>query len=126
MRTKPRRTSVLVVDDDDLVRKAICQSLAQEGYDATGAVNGADVTPRFWRHQFDAMILECTNCGEEFVFTADAQQYFSDLRKNDTPKLCKCCYIEQRKKTASSSRSCRKRGSSTRVNKVSSVRSGIR
>jgi len=53
-----RKRSVLVVDDDDQLREAICQSLAQEGYDVTGAVNGADVTHRFWRPQFDAMIVD--------------------------------------------------------------------
>lgn len=42
---------------------------------------------------FQTKILICTDCGEEFVFTADAQQYFSERKLNHVPKLCKVCYL---------------------------------
>jgi len=42
-------------------------------------------------------VLICTDCGEEFVFTVDAQEYF--LRKGFTeePKRCKNCYTQLKK-----------------------------
>ncbi len=41
-------------------------------------------------------ILVCTVCGEEFVFTAEAQQYFTE-RRTDDPKRCKYCHLNYRK-----------------------------
>jgi hypothetical protein len=46
---------------------------------------------------FQAKILICKECGEEFVFTADAQEHFSTRRLTLLPKLCKLCHIAARK-----------------------------
>ncbi len=37
-------------------------------------------------------ILICVDCGEEFVFTASAQQYFADRGITGDPKRCRNCY----------------------------------
>src|SRR5688500_17713436 len=37
-----RRTRVLVVEDDEGIREALCDLLATEGFDVTSAVHGAD------------------------------------------------------------------------------------
>jgi len=34
------RNSILVVDDDDLERRSICETLSREGYEAVGVENG--------------------------------------------------------------------------------------
>ena len=41
----------------------------------------------------EARILTCTDCHEEFVFTAEAQEYFADLGHFDDPKRCKACHF---------------------------------
>jgi hypothetical protein len=46
---------------------------------------------------FQTKILICKDCEEEFVFTADAQQYFSERHLNHKPKLCKVCYLAARR-----------------------------
>lgn len=37
-------------------------------------------------------ILVCVNCGEEFVFTAAAREYFLSLGYSGLPRRCKSCY----------------------------------
>jgi hypothetical protein len=46
---------------------------------------------------FANSILVCVDCGEEFVFTASAQKYFSDRGFVDPPKRCKSCYNDFRR-----------------------------
>jgi hypothetical protein len=36
-------------------------------------------------------VLVCIECGEEFVFTVGAQEYFAEHRMTD-PKRCKQCH----------------------------------
>ena len=45
---------------------------------------------------FSNSILICVDCGEEFVFTASAQEYFAERGFTDPPKRCKSCYNEYR------------------------------
>ena len=47
--------------------------------------------------QFEDKILICTDCEEEFVFTAGAQQYFRDRGIAEQPKRCKACYMALKK-----------------------------
>ena len=42
----------------------------------------------------DCRILVCNECGEEFVFTSDAQAYWARLGKTEDPKNCRSCHIE--------------------------------
>ncbi|RKX25275.1 MAG: cytochrome C551 [Candidatus Zixiibacteriota bacterium] len=39
-----------------------------------------------------AKILICCDCGEEFVVTVDAQEYFADRGYIRNPKRCKTCF----------------------------------
>jgi hypothetical protein len=41
---------------------------------------------------FEPRVLICSDCGEEFVFTAAAQQYFIERGFTDDPKRCKSCH----------------------------------
>ena len=47
--------------------------------------------------QFQDKILICRDCGEEFVFTVSAQQYFAERGFAEEPKRCKACYMEIRR-----------------------------
>jgi len=38
---------------------------------------------------FETKILTCADCGEEFVFTVAAQEYFAEKGYTEDPKLCK-------------------------------------
>jgi hypothetical protein len=37
-------------------------------------------------------ILVCVECGEEFVFTVSAQEYFEEKGYHQSPKRCKICH----------------------------------
>lgn len=37
-------------------------------------------------------ILKCVECGEEFVFTVAAQEYFLEKGYLQSPKRCKACH----------------------------------
>jgi CxxC-x17-CxxC domain-containing protein len=41
--------------------------------------------------QFVDRFLKCSDCGEEFVFTAGEQLFFSDKQFKNDPKRCKLC-----------------------------------
>jgi len=47
----------------------------------------------------DDLMLQCSDCGQEFVFTASEQQFFHE-RGYSTPKRCKSC--RQAKQSAGS------------------------
>ena len=47
-------------------------------------------------------VLICCECGEEFVFTAAAQQYFAERGYTEDPKRCKACYTHFKKSQRSS------------------------
>lgn len=41
---------------------------------------------------FEAKVLICVECEEEFIFTIGAQEYFAERGYNEEPKRCKHCY----------------------------------
>ena len=43
---------------------------------------------------FEAKVLICVECGEEFIFTIGAQEYFAERGYNEEPKRCKHCYMQ--------------------------------
>jgi uncharacterized protein (DUF983 family) len=51
---------------------------------------------------FQPRVLICSECGEEFVFTVKAQQYFVERGYTDDPKRCKACYTQIKKSQRSS------------------------
>ena len=46
---------------------------------------------------FELKILVCCECGEEFVFTAAAQEYFAERGYTEDPKRCKACHMKHKK-----------------------------
>ncbi len=46
---------------------------------------------------FETKILICAECGEEFVFTVAAQEYFAEKGYTEDPKLCKSCYMQRKR-----------------------------
>lgn len=56
----PTNCRILVVDDDDAMRKSICRALALEGYDVEDAADGFDAVARFTRNAVppDAVVLD--------------------------------------------------------------------
>jgi len=52
--------------------------------------------------KFKTKILVCQDCGEEFVFTADAQEWNAQRGYRDNPQRCKACHIEYLKKISAS------------------------
>ncbi len=42
-------------------------------------------------------ILVCVECGEEFVFTVQAQEYFAERGYTEDPKRCKHCYVRHKR-----------------------------
>ena len=46
---------------------------------------------------FEPKFLICSECGEEFVFTSAAQQYFVERGYNEEPKRCKTCHTRYKK-----------------------------
>ena len=47
--------------------------------------------------KYTARILTCRDCNEEFVFTAEAQEYFSGRGYNEDPEKCKSCYTKSKR-----------------------------
>ena len=50
---------------------------------------------------FQTKILICADCGEEFVFTVAAQEYFAEKGYTEDPKLCKTCYMQRKREKKS-------------------------
>lgn len=46
---------------------------------------------------FEPRFLICCDCGEEFVFTVTAQEYFAERGYSEDPKRCKTCYTTYKK-----------------------------
>ena len=46
---------------------------------------------------YEQRILICSECGEEFVFTAQAQEYFTKQGWIGNPRKCKACHAVHRK-----------------------------
>lgn len=53
---------------------------------------------------FEMKILICADCGEEFVFTIAAQEYFAGKGYTEDPKLCKSCYMQLKRDKKSQGR----------------------
>ncbi len=51
---------------------------------------------------FQSRVLLCCECGEEFVFTVAAQEYFTERGYTEDPKRCKACYTQFKKSQRSS------------------------
>jgi len=49
------------------------------------------------KNGIEPKILICTECGEEFVFTVAAQQYFLERGYSEDPKRCKTCHTQYKK-----------------------------
>ena len=47
--------------------------------------------------EMEPKILLCTECGEEFVFTSQAQIYFLERGYTEDPKRCKSCHTGYKK-----------------------------
>lgn len=45
----------------------------------------------------EAKFLTCVDCGEEFVFTVNAQAYFAEKGYTEDPKRCKHCYMKHKR-----------------------------
>ncbi|MCC6860482.1 MAG: zinc-ribbon domain containing protein [Bryobacterales bacterium] len=41
--------------------------------------------------EFQDRVLNCAECGAEFIFTAGEQQFFHDKNLRNEPKRCKAC-----------------------------------
>ena len=41
--------------------------------------------------EFQDRVLQCVDCGEDFVFTAGEQLFFHDKQFKNLPKRCKAC-----------------------------------
>lgn len=46
---------------------------------------------------FKQRFLVCSECGEEFVFTIQAQEYFARRGWVGDPRKCKPCHVQYRK-----------------------------
>jgi hypothetical protein len=46
---------------------------------------------------FEPKILICVECGQEFVFTINAQEYFAERGYTEDPKRCKHCYMKHKR-----------------------------
>ncbi len=58
--------------------------------------------------EFEDIKLVCEDCGEEFPFTGDEQQYYSE-RGFQTPKRCKLCRDKRKTARAGNSRGFREK-----------------
>jgi hypothetical protein len=45
----------------------------------------------------ECQILICLACGEEFVFTAEAQEFFEQRGIDGAPKWCRSCFVERKR-----------------------------
>jgi len=46
---------------------------------------------------YEPRVLICCECGEEFVFTGAAQEYFAERGYTEDPKRCKACHTKYKK-----------------------------
>jgi len=47
--------------------------------------------------KFVPRVLICSECGEEFAFTVQAQEYFAERGYTEDPKRCKSCHQRRKK-----------------------------
>ena len=41
--------------------------------------------------EYKDKVIKCTDCGEEFIFTAGEQAFYAEKGFNNEPKRCKPC-----------------------------------
>ena len=58
MTTGQNKRSILVVDDEDAVRSAICEALTREDYDVIGSPSAPDAIIKVSQMKFDVAILD--------------------------------------------------------------------
>lgn len=46
---------------------------------------------------FQAKVLICVECGEEFIFTVGAQEYFAEKGYTEDPRRCKHCHTKMKR-----------------------------
>ena len=44
---------------------------------------------------FQDRVLQCVDCGTDFVFTAGEQQFYQEKQFHNEPKRCKACKIKK-------------------------------
>src|SRR5947209_4938202 len=49
---------LLIVDDEVELRNALCETLADEGFETRGAASGAEGLQAFSRHDFDVLLSD--------------------------------------------------------------------
>jgi hypothetical protein len=42
-------------------------------------------------------VLVCKECGEEFVFTSDAQQFLEARGVTEPPQWCRACFVKMKR-----------------------------
>lgn len=47
---------------------------------------------------FEPKILSCVDCGQDFVFSINAQVHFAERGYTEEPKRCKICYMKAKGK----------------------------
>ena len=58
MPTDENRRSIIVVDDEDALRKAVCATLRKAGYEVVGCARGSDALSKASQKKFDAAVLD--------------------------------------------------------------------
>jgi CxxC-x17-CxxC domain-containing protein len=53
-------------------------------------------------YEYKDKVLRCSDCGEEFIFTAGEQLFFADKGLKNEPKRCKGCKAKKNERIASS------------------------
>lgn len=51
-------------------------------------------------HEYQDRVLTCSDCGEEFIFTAGEQLFFADKGLKNEPKRCKPCKARKNERIA--------------------------
>ena len=51
-------------------------------------------------YEFRDQVLRCIDCGEEFIFSAGEQLFFSDKGLRNAPKRCKPCKLKKNEQIA--------------------------
>ncbi len=76
-----RPATVLVVDDDDMVREALAILLSEHGIDVLTAVNGADGLQQFKQHKPDLVLTDIIMPKKEGIsLIADLRREYPDAK----------------------------------------------
>jgi len=71
---------ILVVDDDDIVRRVVRAGLESEGYEVDELSNGLNVLSYIRQHQYDLIILDILMDGKEgFEVATELDKEFSNI-----------------------------------------------